>query len=53
MHSPQKASQRVRYTADNLSLVEAISKTVYFRFGKEVGIDSFRLTRSSTPFSWS
>ena len=48
-----KGVTRARYSPDNLSLVEAMSKTVYFRFGREVAIDSFRLTRSSKPFSWS
>ena len=48
-----KGVTKIRYAPGGLELVEALSKTVYFRFGREVGIDSFRLTRRSTPFSWS
>ena len=48
-----KGVTRARYAPEGGNLVEAVSKTVYFRFGREVGIDSFRLTRRATPFSWS
>ena len=48
-----KGLTKVRYNPKGIGLAEALSKTVYFRFGREVGIDSFRLARRPTPFSWS
>lgn len=34
-------------------IVEAESKALYFRYGREVGVDSFRLGLKPKPFSWS
>ena len=41
------------FASDGVTLLQADSKTIYFRYGREVGIDHFRLGPDSKPFSWS
>ena len=41
------------FASDGVTLLQADSKTIYFRYGREVGIDHFRLGPESKPFSWS
>ena len=41
------------FSPDGSTLLEADSKTLYYRYGREVGIDQFRLGPTAKPFSWS
>ena len=41
------------FTEDGTTLLQASSETIYYRYGREVGVDHFRLGPAAKPFSWS